>query len=172
MRTRILSDYTVIRLNRDPSISSISIQEASERFRIPDLELRIAEHFYSTQDAHETQHKAIEHFSRYHNNDIERIRATLPFSALKVWFSIRVQNKSVIDIGKVNSAQCLYAQPPSAPTAESSSYKLGRCDTALFVNNLSEEFIGKTDLKGTSQLLDYLRVCLQNPQLTPSASFD
>jgi hypothetical protein len=91
---------------------------------------------------------------------------SLSFSLLKVWYSIRVQNKSLVDIGKVNPAQCLFAQPPPLPTAVPATkkpvYKLGRYDTALFVNDLSEEFTGKTDLKGNSYLFGvrYSRVCL------------
>ena len=60
--------------------------------------------------------------------------AQLPFTDVMVWFSFRMQMRSMND-GLVTEAQRLNAMPPS------NDWPLGRYDTVLFVNDSSNPMV-------------------------------
>lgn len=149
MRTRALTDYTAIHLKRDSDISSLTIEEAALRFNLPDLRFRIAEYYYTLRDSTLLSGtNVMQRLADRHHNAIRELEESLDFSCIKIWFSIRIQNKSLIQKGQVNPSQNLFAQPPPGQDSPRTRYTLGRYDTCLFINDTTKEFIGKADLKG------------------------
>lgn len=135
------TSFTVVHLNRDPSISSISITEAAARFDLPDLREALEEHFYFRLLENTPQHDSP--FARKNVPSRVNREDILNFENIRVWFSLRVQTKSLLQPGRVNKAASISAEPASEV------WPLGRHDCALFINDMKESFDGRATLQGT-----------------------
>jgi hypothetical protein len=138
VRTFVPNSFTAIHLNRDPSIKIISIQEAAMKFRIPDLGEAIQEYLYR-----QTHSLPVASGLAIARSAIPQPAPPLPFDKVRVWFSIRVQTKSLLSPGRVNKAAAIAACPPSNDT-----WSHGRCDCALFINDVQKPFSGHANLMG------------------------
>jgi hypothetical protein len=144
-RTRVASDFTALHLNRDPSRNSIFIEDAEQEYGIPSGTLRrsIQEYYYGLD--HPGCYKTGRAFSGLKENIRQEELPTLPFTHIKVWHSIRIQNKSVIRRGETLKALSLKALPTTTP-----GWKNGKCDYCVFMDDPSKEFDGYAAMKGKS----------------------
>lgn len=158
IRTFVPTSFTAIHLNRDPSVSTMSIDEAAIAFDLPELADSIREYFHPSQQ--EGRGPIISR--RYHGNRLSTL-PPLSFNTIRIWYKVKVQTKSLFEPGLVNKAATLFAEPPSSLSEEEeeslqmrqSGIKLqdiawirGRYDCALFVNDMSKHFEGRANLKG------------------------
>lgn len=146
VRTFSISSYTVLHLNRDPDIKSITIDEAARLFKLPDLLDAIRDFIYLQTHGRNANISHSGSVLRRCNENQRRYsdECELGFSSIRVWWNIKVQNRSLQHPGTVKKAATLCAQPPDA----SSGWKLGRCDFALLLNDALAAFDGKANLKG------------------------
>lgn len=155
-------EFTVIHLNRDPSLSTISIDEASELFELPDLSEAIYAYYINqilatnttTEDDTNTTNGPI---IRHSPLTRAQLNARLGISRMKVWFSIKVQTKSLVQPGRINKPATICAEPSNAPThrafdpgAINVDWIAGRYDFALFMNDAEKAFEGHANLRGKS----------------------
>lgn len=157
VRTFIATPFTAVHHNRDPSIREISIEEASNRFNIPDLGDALKDYYYrlAHQEQFDSNNPILTRSLGNRSSSVE-----LPFTYIRVWFTIRVQTKSLLEPGTVANALTLSAEPPSFSTDPeqrcSNLAKLrwdrGRHDCALFINDMGKPFSGKASLKGQLSL--------------------
>ncbi|KAG1881763.1 hypothetical protein C8R48DRAFT_550766, partial [Suillus tomentosus] len=108
---------TALHLAYDPSIRTITVDEAAIKFALPDLRPAIADSSNGRQlmDMHTKAGPT----------------AILPFDKIQVWFKIRVQEMELYDAHTVRSAQTLNCAPPNNP------WTLGRYDTSIFETDTS-----------------------------------
>jgi hypothetical protein len=147
VRTFIATPFTAIHLNRDPSIPQMTILDAMERFQLPDLLPAIQDYYY---------HQLHLSGSLQPSPIIARpsSQATeLEFDSIRVWFSLRVQTRSVLTPGDVNKPATIYAEPPSRSQngkacRQKTTWSKGRYDCALFINDDKAAFFGKVNLTG------------------------
>ena len=101
------SSTTAINLAVKPSFR-MSINEASELFRIPDLQPAIHEYIYrcAKGEAHEISGRRQ-----------TTTRCDVPATGLQIWSKIRVQQQTFHDPGTVEPPQTLVISPPSQPNA-------------------------------------------------------
>jgi hypothetical protein len=145
IRTFSVQPFTAIHLNRDPDISSISIDEASQKFGLPDLHNAIKEYYYNLFYPSQDTDGPLLHRS-HANSSVATIE--LPFKYISIWFNIKVQTKSLAEPGRVNRQQTLCAESKLV----GNKWPFGRHDCALFINSLEKEFTGKANLKGGNPL--------------------
>ena len=114
------TSWAAFNLNRQPDIRAISVDSLSEKYNLPDLHPALLD-FFS---------KHLRNPSVHHIGGRRRTRAntSLPFKEVMVWYSLRVQTRS-LDDGSVTDPRRLTAMPPC------DSWPLGRYDTALFVHD-------------------------------------
>lgn len=155
IRTFQPTGFTAIHLNRDPSISSMAITDAAELFDIPDLHDSIREHFYFESLAHLESNQRRQSGPVLARRSIPaHINFTLDFQKIRIWFSIKVQTRSLLEPGHANKAETIMAEPSS----EGSLWPLGRHDCALFFNDQDKPFEGRANLQGKIiHLVRYLR---------------
>jgi hypothetical protein len=140
-RTFSFQPFTAIHLNRDPDISSISVEVASRTFELPDLHDAIKEYYYRLSlPSQDPDGPILQRVSRANS----ATGTELPFEHISVWFNVKVQTKSLAEPGRVNRQQTLCAEPKSV----GNKWPFGRHDCALFINNLEKEFTGKANLQG------------------------
>lgn len=79
----------------------------------------------------------------------------MPFERINVWYTIKVQTKSLVEPGRVTKPTTMCAEPPGSKMEQSTGastvtrvWDLGRADCALFINDITSEFAGKANLKG------------------------
>lgn len=138
-RTFSTHSFTAIHLNRDPDISSITIDQAAREFRIPDLHDAILG-YYTQPQGNQQMRCVLRRGTRVGSRS-----CNIPFNRVKVWFNIRIQTRSLANPGTVNGPQTLFALPK---TTERGGWPKGRHDCALFINDIEKEFSGKADLRG------------------------
>ncbi|KAG1788469.1 uncharacterized protein HD556DRAFT_1434027 [Suillus plorans] len=119
------ADRTALHLVYDPSIQNITVDEATIKFALPDLQPAIADFL---------QWEAT--YGHAHVHAIGGPRragptAILPFDKIQVWFKIRVQEMELYDAHAVRSAQMLNCAPPNNP------WTLGHYDTSIFKTDAS-----------------------------------
>ncbi|KAF8425727.1 hypothetical protein L210DRAFT_3421137 [Boletus edulis BED1] len=112
---------TAVNLSYAPSLRRISVDEAAQRFGLPDLRPALADFLqreaqFGAGFVHPIggQRRG----SRYSN---------LPFTELQVWYKVRLQNKPIHGNSDVSPAQTLFCTPPS-----SGAWALGHYDAAIF----------------------------------------
>jgi hypothetical protein len=139
-RTIRVSDFTAIHLNKNPSATRMSILEASTLFGIPSLEHAIQAYYLGLTDSSIfVTNRAISRMNNRHEQDLK----PLDFTHIKVWHSIRVQNKSVIRSGEVLKASCLKATPPTE------TWPHGKFDYCIFSDDPKAPFKGQVSLEGS-----------------------
>ncbi|KAK6971672.1 hypothetical protein R3P38DRAFT_3336665 [Favolaschia claudopus] len=121
---------TAFSLNRHPNLASISVDDAAALFHLPDLRPALGDYLARTNSG--PYAAAIGGARRSPPG------CHLPFTHLKVWFSIRVQVKTP---HKTNPrplpAQNLQAQPPNE------EWRHGRFDTVLLCNDQASAWPGQ-----------------------------
>jgi hypothetical protein len=113
---------TAFHLNHRASKTRLSVDLTAALFKIPDLRPALADYVKRVQTG--------THWS--HNIGGRRSAsstATLPFSELQIWHSVKLQLRSVQGVPRTMPAQTLYAAPPSK------EWPLGRNDAALLSND-------------------------------------
>jgi hypothetical protein len=151
-RTFIGNPYTALHLNRTPSLSIISIDEASEMFDLPDLRDAIDDYYLKLTHPH-AHDKEGPVLSLSRVNDNLHARSSPEFNGLKIWFNIRVQTKSLQDPGLVNRSATIHATPPQQLddrllSKSEQNWVFGRYDCALFINDSDKPFFGSANLQG------------------------
>ncbi|KAG2737634.1 hypothetical protein P692DRAFT_20883352 [Suillus brevipes Sb2] len=111
--------HTALHLAYDPSIRKITVDEAANKFALPDLRPAIAD--FLQQEAT---------YGHGHVHVIGGPRragptAILPFNKIEIWVKIRVQERDLYDAHIVRPAQTLNCAPPNDP------WTLGRYDTVI-----------------------------------------
>jgi hypothetical protein len=111
------TDTTGFRLNRRPDLSPLTVDEAAAKFKLPDLRAALSDYIQHMRDIQS---------STFTIGQRRRspVNALLPFSHLKVWYSARVQVRSV-DSMDVSVPRRVCAEPPSP------EWPFGRYDTVL-----------------------------------------
>lgn len=154
IRTFTATPFTAIHHNRDPSIREITIEEASIKFRLSDLEDAMKDYYFRLSQP-QTSDSSTPILSWTHGRTSSGTQ--LPFTSIRVWYTIRIQNKSLLEPGTIADALTLSAEPPSfRPDPEDRCSNLsklkwarGRYDCALFINDMQKPFHGKANLKGS-----------------------
>jgi hypothetical protein len=152
VRTFIASPFTAIHHNRDASIPCIMIEDAMEQFHLPDLKAAISEYYHIVSKSDITNlDRTSPAISRWPLHQPPEV--VLDFTHIRIWFSMRVQTKSILKPGNVNKPATIFASPPPLPqernhsTHHKNSWPVGRYDCALFINNMAEPFLGKVNLQ-------------------------
>lgn len=114
------TNTTAFQLNFRPSIPSITIDEAASQFKIPDLRLAIADYIRRARDLRSPVFRIGQRRSSPPN-------AELPFTHLRVWYSVRMQMRTS-DAEGLTDPQRVCAAPPS------DDWPFGRYDTILISN--------------------------------------
>lgn len=107
-------------LNRKSDIPKISIDSLVEMYNLPDLHPALLDFF--------SDHLQIPSIHHIGGRRRTRTNAQLPFNNVAVWFSFRIQTRSMDD-GSISDPRRLNAMPPS------DLWSLGRYDTVLLVND-------------------------------------
>ncbi|KAJ7302442.1 hypothetical protein DFH08DRAFT_1089772 [Mycena albidolilacea] len=122
---------TAFSLNRTPHLTRISIEDAAELFRLPDLRPALGDFFNRLQDRRSPDIPVIGGRRRC------RPDCALPFTELDVWFGVRVQVMSPHSYkSSPLAAQNLQARPPN------SEWPYGRFDTVLLCNDKTSAWPG------------------------------
>jgi hypothetical protein len=120
---------TAFHLLHRASKTKISVDEAALRFDLPDLRPALADYVQRV--------KAGSHFS--HSIGGRRIAVPgvqLPFSALQIWYSVRMQTHASRDPSEVSPTRTIYASPTC------SDWPRGRYDTVLVSNDPDVQWPG------------------------------
>ena len=112
--------WAAFNLNRRPDITRISLDDLAKEYRLQDLRPALLD-FLSNH----SQNPSVHHIGGRRRT---RVDSRLPFNEVMVWFSLRLQTRS-IDDGSVNEPRRLMAKPPC------DLWPQGRYDTMLFVHN-------------------------------------
>jgi hypothetical protein len=145
IRTFSVSPFTAIHLKRDPEVNKMSIDEAAKQFNLPDLHESIEDFFYFLSHPHTSQGSILQRRPTTARQGYTPIN----FESIKIWHSVKVQTRSVLQPGKSNKPATICAMPP---TDQTKGWVFGRCDFALFINDKEREFRGKANLEGASRL--------------------
>ena len=121
IRTFTINNNTAIHLTYSPSIWWITINDAAEKFGLPDLCPALAD-FLNKEAA----------IGPYALHTIGGQRRTLnncplPFTELQVWFKVWVQNTEFHDPNTILPVQTLFCAPPD----RHSNWTFGHYDTAI-----------------------------------------
>ncbi|RDB15509.1 hypothetical protein Hypma_004166 [Hypsizygus marmoreus] len=116
LRTFIDGD-TAIHLSRDPSHKRMSVDEISEKFKLPDLRGALSDYLNHINSGDGT---VLEYREAGNSGN-----GYLPFDLLEVWNKVRVQNRSYFAPHSILPAQTINASPPS------DSWLFGRHDVVL-----------------------------------------
>lgn len=130
---------TAINLSYDPAIRRISVDEAAQRFALPDLRPALADYL-----ARENVHR-----QRVHTIGGQRHAdhtSVLPFNDLQIWVKVRLQNQPFHGMGDLHAAQTLFSSPPDK------AWTLGRYDAAI-VNVDAGSVWPRDGLKGEANYL-------------------
>ncbi|KAF8120728.1 hypothetical protein EV363DRAFT_1407065 [Boletus edulis] len=112
------SGPTAFRLNYDPSIKRIAIDQAAEMFNIPDLCPAIAD--YLGREGPYTQN-----FHSFGGQRRAHADVHLPFSEIQVWYKVRLQQKLHHDRTSVGPVFTINAHPANH------TWEYGRHDAAI-----------------------------------------
>ncbi|KAF8191579.1 hypothetical protein K438DRAFT_1590987 [Mycena galopus ATCC 62051] len=126
---------TAFCFNRTPHHRKISIEEAAELYKLPDLRPALGDYLRRLQQNRRSSSTPIIGGPRRCLADCD-----LPFTHLEVWYNVRVQVKTPHQYGRrVLAAQNLQARPPDSNT----EWIYGRYDTVLLCNDQQSEWPGK-----------------------------
>ncbi|KAF8122006.1 hypothetical protein EV363DRAFT_1405252 [Boletus edulis] len=100
-----VSGSTAFHLNREPSIRRVSINDAAQKFNIPDLRGAFGD--YLNREGHFTRNFHVFGGPRRSPQD-----APLPFNELRIWYKVRLQQKSYHDLSILGLAFTVHAHPP------------------------------------------------------------
>lgn len=154
-RTFIPTPFTAIHLNRDPSVNGMTIEDAGRLYGLPDLYGAIVDYYTGSRDndhLRRARQRGEPIISR--GNSTQR-ECRLPFDSIKIWYTLKVQTRSLSQPGRVTKPSTICAEPPGVRTLNEDGdpneiWIEGRYDFALFINDMSAEFHGKANLKGES----------------------
>ncbi|KAF8547550.1 hypothetical protein OG21DRAFT_1490136 [Imleria badia] len=113
-----VASSTAFHLNREPSIRHMSIDDAAQKFDLPDLRGALGD--YVNCEGAFAQNFHVFGGPRRSSHDAE-----LPFNELRVWYKVRLQQKSYHDLSTLGLAFTVHAHPPCWP------WKYGHYDGAL-----------------------------------------
>jgi len=119
----LCTETTVFQLNFHPSLSSVSIDEATIKFKLPDLRPALADHIRRSRDLRSPTLKIGQ-------RRLSPPDAVLPFTHLRVWYSVRMQMRSS-DAPGLTDPQRVSAMPAA------DDWPFGRYDTVLLSNGTS-----------------------------------
>ncbi|KAG6369928.1 hypothetical protein JVT61DRAFT_13312 [Boletus reticuloceps] len=136
-----VASSTVFHLNHEPSIRRISIDDAAQKFNLPDLQGALGD-YLNHEGAFARNFHVFSGPRRSSHN------AELPFNELRVWYKVRLQQKSYHDLLTLGLAFTVHAHPPCRP------WKYGCYDGALL--NINEAHAWPS-----SGLAEYLDIVTQ-----------
>ncbi|KAF9231430.1 hypothetical protein BU15DRAFT_56127 [Melanogaster broomeanus] len=122
----LISGSVAIHLNYDPSVRRISVDDAAEKFSLPDLRGALADYFYNEG--------ATGHFHTLSQQRRDPADARLPFEDMQLWYKVRIQQKVFNDPSAVRPALSINAMPPGG------NWKYGRYDAAIFAVDNSQHW--------------------------------
>lgn len=122
-----IAGCAAIRLNYNPSIKRISVDDAAEMFGLEGLRAALAD--YLEREQQKTGHK-LSHQRHAPSN------ANLFFDDLQVWYKLRIQQHGVCDPLSLCPALTINAMPPS----QDNPWKFGRYDKGIFVTDSKHEW--------------------------------
>jgi hypothetical protein len=111
------TNSTAFHLNRNPDLAPQTIDEVAVEFNLPGLRAALAEYIQRTRDLQSSTFKIGQ-------RQLSRANAELPFTHLRVWYSVRVQVRST-DSADMSVPVKVCAEPPSP------EWSFGRYDTVL-----------------------------------------
>ena len=111
---------TAFRLNFRPSLPDITVDEAATKFKLPDLRPALADYIHRSRDLQLSTFKIGQRWS-------SPLNAVLPFTHLRVWYSVRMQMRSS-DGNGITDSQRVSAMPAT------NDWPFGRYDTVLLSN--------------------------------------
>jgi hypothetical protein len=136
----LCTETTAFQLNFHPSLSSITVDEAATKFKLPDLRPALADYIQRSRDLRSPTLKIGQRRSSPPG-------AILPFTHLQVWYSVRIQTHSS-DAPGLTDPQRVRAMPVT------DDWPFGRYDTVLLSNGTA---LGP-GLGGNSVLLAHTRL--------------
>jgi len=118
------TNTTAFQLNFHPSLSNITVDEAAIKFRLPDLHPALADYVHRSRDLRSSTFNVGERRS-------SPPTATLPFTHLHVWYSVRMQMRSS-DASGTTDPQRVSAMPVT------DDWPFGRYNTVLLLNGMTQ----------------------------------
>ncbi|KAF8132962.1 hypothetical protein EV363DRAFT_1397865 [Boletus edulis] len=100
-----VSGSTAFHLNREPSIRHVSIDDAAQKFNIPDLRGAFGD--YLNREGRFTRNFHVFGGPRRSPQDVP-----LPFNELRIWYKLRLQQKLYHDLSTLGLAFTVHAHPP------------------------------------------------------------
>ena len=116
----LCTNTTAFKLNFRPSLSSITVDEAAIKFKLPDLRPALADYIHRLRDLQSSTFKIGQRRS-------SPPHAVLPFTHLRIWYSVRMQMCSS-DADGLTDSQRVSASPAT------DDWPFGRYDTVLLSN--------------------------------------
>lgn len=116
----LYTDTTAFQLNFHPSLAKITVDEAATKFKLPDLRAALADYIRRSRDLQSPAFKIGQRRSSPPN-------AAIPFTHLRVWYSVRMQMRSS-DAAGLTDPQRVRAMPAT------DGWPFGRYDTVLLSN--------------------------------------
>ncbi|KAF8415444.1 hypothetical protein L210DRAFT_3431490 [Boletus edulis BED1] len=140
-----VASSTAFHLNREPSIRRMSIDNAAQKFDLPDLRGALGD--YVNREGAFAQNFHVFSGPRRSSHDAE-----LPFNELRVWYKVCLQQKSYHDLSTLGLAFMVHAHPPCRP------WKYGRYNGVLL--NINEAHAWPSSgLAGHSVILVHMIMC-------------
>jgi len=112
--------WAAFNLNRRPDITRVSLSDLAKDYHLPDLSPALLDFL--------SNHAENPRIHRIGGRRRTRVNSWLPFDEVMVWFSLRLQTRS-IDDGSVTEPRRFMAKPPC------DLWPLGRYDTVLFAHD-------------------------------------
>jgi hypothetical protein len=116
----LCTDTSAFQLNFHPSLPGITVGEAATKFKLPDLRPALADYIQRSRDLRSPTFKIGQRRSSPPD-------AALPFTHLRVWYSVRMQMRSS-DASGLTDPHRVSAMPAA------DDWPLGRYDTVLLSN--------------------------------------
>lgn len=119
----LCTETTAFQLNFHPSLPTITVDEAAIKFKLPDLRPALADYIQRSRELRSPVFKIGQRRSSPPD-------AALPFTHLRVWYSVRMQMRSS-DITGLTDPQRVSATPVT------NDWPFGRYDTVLLSNGMA-----------------------------------
>ena len=117
------TNTTAFQLNFRPSLPPTTVDEAAIKFNLPDLRPALADYVQRSRDLRSSTTKIGQRWMSPHD-------AMLPFTHLRVWYSVRMQMRSS-DATGLTDPQWVSAMPVT------DNWPSGRYDTVLLSNGMT-----------------------------------
>ena len=117
------TDTTAFQLNFHPNLPPITVDEATIKFKLPDLQPAIADYVRCLWDLQSST-------TKIGQRRMSPPDATLPFTHLRVWYSVQMQMCSS-DVAGLTDPQWVSAMPAT------DNWPFGRYDTVLLSNGMT-----------------------------------